>query len=486
MTIGMKPRVTQQGIEKGLRDLGLGEGDIVLLHSSLSSFGMVEGGARAVVDAFLSVLGESGTLVVPTFGALGVVTEVVREDPRAVLSNHPIAGVAAIGAAAEEICKDHWRAETAHGEGTPYLRIAERGGYVCLAGVDQDRNTTLHTAEELLGVPYMKDRTVTFVTEEGEVTRSVRRFPGPHRDFIGLDRLFRQRGILRVGRIGSAVIRLMRSREMIDVCVEAGRADPAFALCDNPNCTDCVGQRADIRRDRLSRESFTLVASSGLAGRTVAEMVDNLKANGLDHVELDMLQGQPAHCLNDEQLRTAVRALRDCGVGVSSVRSASAPDCATELMDMARDCGVARVVLPLSEEARTHATLAAQRGLRLSLFNNIQGSEQASQMLLALRQEGLEVGFTFSAASFARAGERPFLFSYKQKLRQFIDQLDLEDICFDGTAQPLAFGNAELKEMVSMLRCASFDGPMVLTAGNGQVGDLGSAVERFEALLDTM
>ena len=40
--------ITQKEIEAGLRELGLRRGDAVEVHSSLSSFGWVEGGATAV------------------------------------------------------------------------------------------------------------------------------------------------------------------------------------------------------------------------------------------------------------------------------------------------------------------------------------------------------------------------------------------------------------------------------------------------------
>ena len=128
--------VTQSDITRGLEGLGLGRGDAVLVHSSLSSFGHVEGGAETVVRAFLQVLGETGTLLVPTFGDFGAITDAVKSRADAVHSIHPKASVAAIGARAEELCRDHWKAETAHGEGTPYRRLAESGGYVCLVGVD--------------------------------------------------------------------------------------------------------------------------------------------------------------------------------------------------------------------------------------------------------------------------------------------------------------------------------------------------------------
>ena len=61
---------------------------------------------------------------------------------------------------------------------------------------------------------------------------------------------------MRVGQIGRAVVRLMKSRETIGLLLELGRQDPAFALCDNPSCADCVGQRAAIRKRAWDREPF--------------------------------------------------------------------------------------------------------------------------------------------------------------------------------------------------------------------------------------
>ena len=44
---------------------------------------------------------------------------------------------------------DHVDGPTPHGLGTPYHRLSEIDGKVLLLGVDQDRSTFLHTAEEL-------------------------------------------------------------------------------------------------------------------------------------------------------------------------------------------------------------------------------------------------------------------------------------------------------------------------------------------------
>ena len=62
----MPSLVTKATVVEGLRRLGLGPGDVVLVHSSLSSLGVVLGGAEAVVDALLEAVSPGGTVMVPT------------------------------------------------------------------------------------------------------------------------------------------------------------------------------------------------------------------------------------------------------------------------------------------------------------------------------------------------------------------------------------------------------------------------------------
>ena len=477
--------LSQKDIEAGLKELGLVEGDIVLLHSSLSSLGTVEGGADALVDAFLAVLGASGTLLVPIFGKLGIVTDVVKNRPGAVHSVPPSASLAAVGGRAEEICRDHWRAETAHGGGTPYTRIAELGGYVCLMGVDHDRSTTLHSPEAICRMPYLSDREYTFETPEGEVTKTIRHLPGPHRNFIGLDRPLREAGKIRVGRIGSSVVRLTKARDLIDLAVEAGRKDPGFVLCDNPNCADCIAQWAALRRDRFRQEEFTAAASSSLAGRYVPEIVDNCRAAGIDAVELDCLRGRPIHKLRGIKLATAVDALRDEGIAVISLRLRVISSKLAGLVAAASEQRIGRVVLPLTAEAPAHAELVAGKGVTASFYNVNLASEKVLEFMSAAREADARAGLTFNIANFARVAENPFT-SLRARLARFIDQLDVEDCTFDGTPTALAMGNAETKEVISAIRCRSFAGAMVLGAGNRHVGDLLATTRRFVDLLENM
>ena len=477
--------VDRQTIAAGLRSVGLDAGNIVLLHSSLASFGHVDGGADAVVDAFLDVLGESGTLLVPVFGALGIITEVVRNRPDAVCSVHPRAAAAAIGGDAEALCSDHWKAETAHGADTPYMRLYEKNGFICLLGVDQDRSTFLHSIEAMLRLPYLTSTAeFTFDSPEGEVTKSWKFFPGPHRNFIGIEHRLRDAGIIQTTRIGNAVVRLMPARELYDDLVHAGRTAPDLFLCDNPNCNDCIAQRAGLRTHRLAEENFTLTAAASLAGRYIPEIIENCHRAGIQHVELDAIEGRTLAYTPAEQLAATVDELQRGDIAVTGLRlPVVTPDAQCWKAD---DYPISRISMPLCADAARYAEMAAACGRHLSFYNTEQSSSVAAEIMNDMQAQGHTPGFAFDAAAFARCDEKPFLKSYKTKLRQYTDQLIVEDVTWDGTATALAAGNAETKEMISTLRCVSFAGPVVLGAGNRTVGNLQTAADRFMQLLETM
>lgn len=57
---------TRESLAADLKELGLGEGETVIVHTSLSSLGYVVGGGEAVIHALMDVLTPSGTLVMPT------------------------------------------------------------------------------------------------------------------------------------------------------------------------------------------------------------------------------------------------------------------------------------------------------------------------------------------------------------------------------------------------------------------------------------
>ena len=479
--------MNRKEIAEGLRALGLKEGSIVLLHSSFLSLGKVQNGPGEVIKAFLDVIGKKGTILVPAFGQLGVLVEEVKHLPGTIISSCPVGTVAAYGPAAKMLCQDHWKAETAHGKETPYTRLAERGGFICLLGVDQDRNTSLHSIEALLELPYLQTISQTFKNPAGkEVTREYKFYPGPHRDFIGIDRLLLDSGAMKIRRIGNAQVRLIDSAKMFDVLLAAGRECPDLVLCSNPECADCTRQHAAIYAAEMAQESFQLTVSSHLAGRYIPEMIENLQRQGISRIELDYLQGKICASLPAEKLAGAVRELKADGIEVTGIRLPAVPDEPEKLAEKLRQTKISRVIMPLADSAKAVKVLK-KAGLTVSLYNVAQSAKSVAHEFSDLVKKEPGTLFTFNASNFAKVGEMPFLYSYRVgRFIKTIGQLDIADCTWDGMETELAAGNAEIKELVSILRCGNFSGYFCLGGGSFYPADLNEAADHFRVMLKNM
>ena len=58
--------VLKEEKKKKLREVGLEKGDAVMVHTSLKRMGYVCGGAQTVIEALMEVVGENGTIMMPT------------------------------------------------------------------------------------------------------------------------------------------------------------------------------------------------------------------------------------------------------------------------------------------------------------------------------------------------------------------------------------------------------------------------------------
>ncbi len=159
----------------------------VCLHSSLRSFGFVEGGAEAVIQGFL---GEGCTVMVPTFthehevappadqsppqngsdytwsttahaqpktvyspdstdvsGDMGAIPKALLKMPERVRGDHPLDSLSAVGPLAHALIDG----QTGGDVYAPFRSLAEHGGYTLLMGVGLTRMTLLHEAERRSG-----------------------------------------------------------------------------------------------------------------------------------------------------------------------------------------------------------------------------------------------------------------------------------------------------------------------------------------------
>ena len=240
---------------------GIDLGDSILVHSSLSSLGWVDGGANTVIDALMESVGEEGTLLFPTltrsqddspedppkFDArntpcwTGAIPEASRSYPGALRSLHPSHSVTAIGRLAEWFTSSHQFTRTPCGCGSPYDKLADIGGKIVLIGVKQNCNTSFHMAEEIAGVPYVvhdvpMDLVMTDMNGDPVEMRGLRMHAGiflgekAGRDYNALEPQMIEQGICRIGRVGEAEVRIMDAMLQRKFLVNLLLRDPLAVL----------------------------------------------------------------------------------------------------------------------------------------------------------------------------------------------------------------------------------------------------------------
>ncbi len=257
MTEPMLPGVTRTDIAAALRTLGLAAGDAVVVHSSLKSLGRVEGGPGAVIDAVLDVVGPNGTAVFPTFTGrnvkdfrdslddlvyTGIIPKTARKRADFVRSFHPLYSICAKGPMAEELCAFNNRFIFPAAEHKFLHLMAVRGGKALLIGCDHDSNSSVHLIEEFGNLEYkVQDKPFWTLTVEEflrlppERQKELRDLHNgnnlPYRTearFNAVEPPLVKAGALRIGRVGAAVLRLMKIADIERIGLEEARRDPWF------------------------------------------------------------------------------------------------------------------------------------------------------------------------------------------------------------------------------------------------------------------
>ncbi|MEM2944836.1 MAG: AAC(3) family N-acetyltransferase [Thermoproteota archaeon] len=263
---------TKEEIVKDLVKMGVERGDVLLVHSSLSSIGYVPGGEETLIDALLESVGEDGTIVVPTITGqifdspenppsyskdkpcwTGVVPETLRKRGEACRSRHPTHSVAAIGKMARRIIEGHEDAETPCGRGTPYLKIAEIGGKILFIGASLESNTSFHTVEELAKIYYhlQPEPTCCRIEINGDVIekRCFLHAYGTPRAFEEKEKELVEQGVARIGYIGRARSILMGAKKMIEFTLGRIENDRLYLVRKDHVDLWCVSSSISLIRE---------------------------------------------------------------------------------------------------------------------------------------------------------------------------------------------------------------------------------------------
>jgi aminoglycoside N3'-acetyltransferase len=262
--------IKQDVILSAISALGLA-GRPVCIHSSLKSFGAcVEGGAQMILDCFL----EQGCTIM-TFSAtgnkykicppkdmrperngvdyawldaqeygepqiyhpdcndinreeMGVIPYTLLHMPSRLRGKNPLHPFAAIGPLAEELISG----QTAQNIWAPLEKLCKLNGALLLMGVNLDRATILHYAEQVAGrEPFVR------WAYDSDGNPAVCRLGGCSRGFNHFDDIVKP--IEKDYTVGKSQWRCFKASELVENCASAMKQNPHISHCGNSDCIRC-------------------------------------------------------------------------------------------------------------------------------------------------------------------------------------------------------------------------------------------------------
>ena len=241
-----KVSLTQKDIEEGLRELDLRRGDAVEVHSSLSSFGWVEGGATTVIEALIHVVGEDGALVMSAYPVSLPIPLTEEEEARGITwkvrfldpNSDEKTGMGAVADTFRKrpdvICGTEsprgcaWGRD-AHLHCQNYKHLLEIDGWALLLGVDIGRCSSMHLAES---VPIPEEIREHFKVPADILQDYPRDRWGigygstPGNPWLKVWAEALRRGLVRTRAIGQSECKLFKARAMVSIYEDMRRTDP--------------------------------------------------------------------------------------------------------------------------------------------------------------------------------------------------------------------------------------------------------------------
>lgn len=259
--------VSKIELENGLSALRMVSHVPLLAHVELHAFGGVEGGAETFlrvllsqVDTLMMPVFTYRTMVIPAAGPenngiryhhdhadyshaeffdpampadpdMGEVAELLRRQPGASRSAHPVLSFASVGIDAA------LRVQSLDDPLAPIRVLAELEGVVLLAGVDHTHNFSLHLAGQMAG---RKTFTRWALTRDRIVKLSG--MPGCSQGFNQINQAID--AVSRHVMIGNVIVTAIPLRPMLRMVYERIMADPDALLCNDHSCLLCGSVRS--------------------------------------------------------------------------------------------------------------------------------------------------------------------------------------------------------------------------------------------------
>jgi aminoglycoside 3-N-acetyltransferase len=164
-----------QAFLDALADIGIGDGDFLLVHSSIGTAPLLD--IVTCLAALIRSVEPSGTLIVPTFNfgfcrgeaydhrktpsEMGLLSELARRDRRSRRTHHPVYGFALFGNEADSLSKATHNF-SAFGDDSIFAELRRRNGKILLIDLQiHECFTFFHHVEEMVGCEYRFHKTFT-------------------------------------------------------------------------------------------------------------------------------------------------------------------------------------------------------------------------------------------------------------------------------------------------------------------------------------
>jgi len=251
---------TYKDIVNVIKKLGLKKGDRIFSHSNIGFFGRCEGINNAqnlceqFKNAFFEVIGQEGTLIVPTFtysfchkevfepkttvSNMGLFSEYIRNLPEAIRSFDGNFSVSAIGKDAEYFTEN--TPEYSFGKGSFWDKFKSYDGKFVNLNFDSG-STYIHYVEKRLDVPYRWDKPFDGIIKIDDKTQNARFYhyvwdpeiPDHCPDFIKFDRLAKLKGIAKQEYLGKGTVLVISAIDTYNLIKEELSKDISFLLKGN-------------------------------------------------------------------------------------------------------------------------------------------------------------------------------------------------------------------------------------------------------------
>lgn len=182
---------------EGLKELGIEQGDTLLVHASFKSLGVAGVHPGQIAEWLFRYLGVSGTLLMPalsyafvtrdnpcfhitqTRSCVGAIPEAFRQSDGVQRSCHPTHSVCAKGRLSRALLSRHQLDRTPCGPHAPFRLLPQYDGKILMLGCGLRPNTSMHAIEECCAAPYLLGDPLEYLLIDSE-DRVERKVYTPH------------------------------------------------------------------------------------------------------------------------------------------------------------------------------------------------------------------------------------------------------------------------------------------------------------------